>query len=178
VPKGRIGSVVALMGLVVVAVLALGAPSGAQYNHHPTCRLIHLVMNPGGTNTAIAEGFRAHSTVTFTIFSDPLPIGTAVSDDQLVATRQFTLPTDFPAGEHEVEAAGVLPDGTPATVRATITVVPAEAGADASDPGSEDLARTGGSTGNLARIAVLLVAAGGALLLASRKRGQRGTTAV
>jgi len=97
-----------------------------------------------------------------------------VSNDQSVATREFTLPTDFPLGHHEVEASGTMPDGSSASVSTGLEVVAADA--TGSDPGDEDLARTGSNSGALVRIAVLLVAGGAALLLAGRKRASRASS--
>lgn len=178
--KGRRGVLVSVLVMVAVVVFGLTAPpTGAQYHETPTCRLSSTIGRHGDRVTVYASGFGPGTVVHFTLFSDPIPLGEAVVDARGETSLEFTIPAGVPLGTHEVEASGELADGTPASVRATLEVVADDAGAGGTDGvGDDDLARTGSNATTLVRIAVLLIAAGGAALLATRKRAQRGAPSV
>lgn len=183
-PSGRLGAVAALLALVVVAVLGLSAPSGAQYNAHPTCRVSPASVAPGGTVTVVAEGFQPGSIVSFSIDrvrSTRAPIGQATANAEGTATAQLTIPSELEDGTYTITCSGVDADGAAVAVASDVRVDSSTGGSggtdgNGGDPGSDDLARTGSNSGALARIAVLLVAGGAALLLFGRKRSQRGST--
>jgi hypothetical protein len=182
-PRRRLGAVTALVALVVVTVLGLSAPSGAQYNEHPTCRITPTTVAPGGTVTVVAEGFLPGSTVVFGIEetrASRAPVGQATADSQGTATAEITLPSGLADGSYTITCSGLDAEGAQVEVGSVVRVDSGTAGNGGGDddggPGSDDLARTGSNSGALARIAVLLVAGGAALLLLGKKRSQRGST--
>lgn len=158
-----------IVGAVVVTALALAAPASAQYQ--PGVAGLTLTnangtsgasCDPGGALTATAASFDPGSTVTFTFFSDPVVLGTATADAAGTATLQATWPAAASDGTHTVVASGTA-NGAPFEVSSS-TVCGATGG------GSGTLPRTGSDSAPLLQIAIALVAAGGLLVLAARKR--------
>lgn len=161
---------------LLVAVLALAVPAvpaGAQeYPGGGSITVVPVNPSPGQTITVTATGFEPGSPVTFTLFSAPIDLGTVNADASGVASASYALPSNFPLGAHTVQAAGTAPDGSPLTLSTTINVVPA--GSTGTSPGrSGSLPRTGSDSTNLLRGAALLIAAGGAVVLVTRKRSAR-----
>ena len=158
-----------IVGAVVLTALAFASPAGAQYD--PGVEGITVTngdgssgasCNPGGPMTASAQGFAPGTEVTFTFESDPVVLGTATAGDDTAASIQSTWPANAADGTHTVTASGT--DGTgPFSVSAT-TVCGAGTG------GTGSLPRTGSDSAPLFQIAIALVAAGGILVLAARKR--------
>ncbi len=183
-PRGRLGAVVALMALAVVTLLGVSAPSGAQaggYASTPSCSVTPASVAPGGTVTVVASGYQPGSTVTFHIKrakASRAPLGRATANAAGTATATLTIPSSFAPGTYTVSCSGRDAEGTAVEVASNVRVVDGATGNDddGSQPGSDDLARTGSNSGALARVAVLLVAGGAALLLFGRKRAQRGST--
>lgn len=63
-------------------------------------------VTPGSTLTFSGAGYRLGEQVTATVFSEPLVIGTQTVDASGTVAFSWTVPADFPAGEHRVELAG------------------------------------------------------------------------
>lgn len=139
-------------------------------------------VEAGSSVTLTASGFRAGSTVTFTITSaegdvsaaatgdSVLVTGTATADDAGVATATLQLPEDA-SGTLNVLASGVAPDGSPLEVRSTLTIA-----GDGGGTGG-DLPRTGGSLTPLYIGLALLIAGVAFVVIARRRRGQQGSAA-
>lgn len=183
----------AIIGLVVVgATLLFGSAAGAQTEDDEYANVISATINnptPGSTcdNTDITvsvDDLQPGSSASFTLYSDPVPLGTTVADDQGRASLTFDLPAGTTIGEHEVVVAGTNSFGVADEVRLTINVVrcgttppgtnpggqnPGGSGSG-SGSGSGNLARTGTDLGAPLRIGVVVLAVGAALLLAARKR--------
>jgi hypothetical protein len=178
-PRGRLGAVSALVALVVVTVLGLSAPSGAQgYASTPSCTVSPSSVAPGATITVVASGFLPGSTVSFEIErvrASRAPAAQATADQDGTASVEITVPSTLPPGEYSVTCSGLDAEGAAVEVASIVRVVDGTAGGGDDDDaiGSDDLARTGSNSATLARVAVLLVAGGAALLLAGRKRAQR-----
>jgi len=162
-----------LLMVVLIALTAFGlaAPAAnADDSYTGTCMitLTPTSVTPGQTVTVTASGFNAGALVTFTISPNSLVMGTATADSKGVATLDWAVPADFPLGSHMVNADG---DGCsdPANV-AELTVVSA---VSQTQPASGTLPRTGNDYSNLLRIGILLIAAGGLVVLATRKRSSQ-----
>ena len=146
----------------------------------------------GGKITLVARGFLPDETVSFSLHSDPVFLGTAVADADGVATLVVAIPADAPAGAHHVRATGQTSQRMaeiPVTVTAAasdatapIVTVPVEAPApaapSAATPASAaapvivtatPLAATGAELGSSALLVSVLLGSG-ALLLAGRRR--------
>ncbi|GAA3194503.1 fibronectin type III domain-containing protein [Dactylosporangium siamense] len=111
---------------------------------------------PGEQLVVIGNGFAAHSTATITIYSDPVNLGTVVTDEHGDFTRPVTIPAGLAAGGHAVVAQGVDPDGHQHAMRLDVTVTTA-------------LAVTGPATPRLLLTGLLALTAGVALLRTRRR---------
>lgn len=157
-----------IVGAVVLTALAFASPAGAQYE--PGVEGITVTngdgtsgasCNPGGALTASATGFAPGSEVTFTFESDPVVLGTAIAGDDTTASIQSTWPANAADGTHTVTASGTDGTGAFSVSSSTVCGVSTSTGA---------LPRTGSDSAPLFQIAIALVAAGGILVLAARKR--------
>jgi LPXTG-motif cell wall-anchored protein len=155
-----------------VALVVIAAPAGAQ-QYPPAANFLAVsdtTVVPGQTITITTGTYLSGSTVTFTFFSDPTTLGSAVANAVGVASAQATVPADAPLGTHTIQASGESADG-PLVQTVSVTVVPA-AQAGAAVTGA--LPRTGSNgTIPLTRVAAVLVAGGGALVFAARRRRHR-----
>ncbi|MGI5183642.1 Ig and FN3 domain-containing protein [Dactylosporangium sp. CA-152071] len=79
---------------------------------------------PGEQITFIGTGFAPHSTAIITMYSDPIVLGTALTDEKGDFTKLVTIPPGLPAGGHTAVAQGVAPDGSPRAMALAITVAP------------------------------------------------------
>jgi LPXTG-motif cell wall-anchored protein len=157
-----------IVGAVVLTALAFAAPANAQYNGEVGGLTLTngngtsgASCNPGGPLTATASGFQPGAQVTFTFNSDPVVLGTATAGDDGVASIQSTWPANAADGTHTVTASGADGDGVFEIGASTVCGVSTSGGA---------LPRTGSDSAPLLQIAIALVAAGGILVLAARKR--------
>ncbi len=114
---------------------------------------------PGRTQTVTLSGFGPGEEVRGVLHSTPVDLGTVTADAQGRATFTFTIPAGLESGVHDVTMTG-LSSGFSASVEFAVT----------SAPGSERLAYTGADVAPLLGLGGLLVAAGGAVLVASRRR--------
>jgi LPXTG-motif cell wall-anchored protein len=166
-----------LAALVGVATLVLLAPAaGAQdYPGGASITLNTPTVGQGGSVTATATGFQPGSDVTFTLASDPITLGTVKANDSGVASITFTVPSNFATGAHTVTATGIAPDGSPLSVSTTLMVT--AAGTTPAPvtpaPGTGQLPRTGSDNTLLIQSGVILLAVGGMLAVAARKRSRK-----
>lgn len=105
----------------------------AQGSGEPEPDLVIDITNPGdtvaqgGTLRFTAGGFAPGESVTATVYSDPIVIGTVAADADGVVTFAWAVPENFPAGEHTLELVGEISG----TVEITFTV--SESGTDDDD---------------------------------------------
>ncbi|GAA4604952.1 hypothetical protein BJY16_005198 [Actinoplanes octamycinicus] len=66
---------------------------------------------PGGTVTIKGKGYAPFSTVTVTLYSDPLELGTATADAAGEISLTVTIPAGVPVGTHSIVASGVDSNG-------------------------------------------------------------------
>ncbi|WPF82745.1 Ig-like domain-containing protein [Sanguibacter sp. 4.1] len=147
--------------------------------------------------TLVARDFEPFETVAFFLHSDPVFLGTAVADENGVATLVVALPAGVPAGAHHVQATGgtsgrwaeisvTVTEGTPAaeapvatgpivTVPIAAPVAPAAPAPVVAAPAAPaavtatPLAATGAELGSSALLVSVLLGSG-ALLIAGRRR--------
>lgn len=133
---------------------------------------------PGQSITFRATGFRPGTTVTFTL--DGVVLGTAVADDEGVATLTTTLPAGTPPGRHTIIATGLDPAGQTRSVSLVITATGSVATGTAASGGTGgtkaggSLAKTGAYAASTTAAGVGLVA-GGVLLSRAAKRRKTST---
>ena len=106
----------------------------------------------GGSQSVTASGFAPNESVTATMFSDPLDLGTFQADEDGVVEFQFQVPTDTEPGPHRVvvegQTSGTVAEGTFTVAVATPASVIAA------------LQNTGTDANVLAWSAMVLLAAG------------------
>jgi len=139
-------------------------------------------VEAGKTVTVKGTGFAPASTVTITLHSEPVEVGTATTDASGDFTAEVTVPASTPAGEHTVVAESASPVVTasaPLTVTAPAapsaepsaapSAQPTAAPAPAPEQGGKGgLARTG--TNALLAVAAALIAAGAGTAFIRRSR--------
>jgi titin len=92
---------------------------------------------PGAELVMIGSGYAPYSTVTLTVYSDPINLGTVTTDAQGSFRQAVTVPAGL-TGSHSFVAAGVDPSGNPRALRLDVTVA-----ADSGDEGGGALPITG-----------------------------------
>jgi hexosaminidase len=168
--------------MVVAAAVALGllaAPAAAQ--QYPPAQNSLTVSDttptPGQTVDITAQTCVPGSSVTVTLDSDQVVLGTAAADSSGVAGMSATIPANTSLGAHTIIARCTGSDGAPLTLTAAINVVAADGSGGGSSTGG-GLPRTGDDTSlPLARIGLALAAAGGVITAVAAKR-RKATTAV
>lgn len=181
--KAAVAAVVAafLMGLSLS-----GAPAGAQssddgdYADVLNTTVDRTTVGASCNNTDITvttTGLLPGSDATFTLYSDPVVLGTVVADDDGNATLVFDLPSGTTIGAHEIVTTGTNENGIAEEETIVLNVTSCAPGGDTGASGGSDddgaLARTGTDVSTPVRAAVVVFAAGAALLLVSRKRQVR-----
>jgi LPXTG-motif cell wall-anchored protein len=160
----------ALIAAVALAVVSMAAPAAAQ-QYPPAVNSLTVsdtTPTPGQTISVEGRTFATGSTVTLTLFSDPVVLGSATADAAGVIATQVTIPTNTPLGSHTLTAEGTAPDGSPLSLSVSLTVVPAQAGGGT---GGSDLPRTGSDSSiPLAKLGVGLAAIGGLIAALAAKR--------
>lgn len=78
-------------------------------------------VKPGESLTFSATGFAIGEDVTFTVYSDPVTVGTVAANQEGQASTSWTVPADFPVGTHTVKALGT--SGRQATQTFEVTTV-------------------------------------------------------
>ena len=163
--------VIALTAATALIVAAGAAsPVGAQ-QYPPAGNFITVsdtTPTPGQTISITTGTYIAGSDVGVTFFSAPVDLGVAAAGANGVATLSAQIPSNAALGAHTITANGTTTAG-PLSQSVSVTVVAsgsggAGAGAGTGTSATGALPRTGDdSSAPLARAAIVLVAAGGAL---------------
>lgn len=119
---------------------------------------------PGQQIVFIGTGFASYSTVVISLYSDPIVLGTTVTDALGNFSKPITIPRDLAAGGHTAVAQGVAPDGTPRSMKLAIQVAAASGG-----NGNGGLAVTGAPIALILLLGLALVAAGVGVTRLSRR---------
>ncbi len=113
----------------------------------------------GASITLAGSGYKPGATITITIESDPVTLGTAIADATGAFTFSGAIPADFSNGSHTIKAAGQSNDGT------LVLTQPV----DITGGTPEELAFTGTSSMVAVILALSLTGAGGVLIAISRR---------
>jgi hypothetical protein len=180
-----------------VRVVVLGEPAMGSTTPDADLTGSTKTLQTGKKITLVARDFLPGETVAFYLHSDPVFLGTAIADENGVATLVVALPAGVPAGAHHVQATGgtsgrwaeipvTVTEGTPAvetpvetgpivTVPVAAPLAPAAPAPAAAAPAAPaavtaaPLAATGAELGSTALLVSVLLGSG-ALLLAGRRR--------
>jgi len=166
--------IVAMLAAVTfVTVAPASVASASPYPHNCDIKLSQVTAVPGDQLSVTASGYDPGAVVTFTLHSNPVVLGTATADASGDATLVFTLPPGTTPGLHTITATAV-PEGDcdPAVVSTDLQVDAATvtSASPATTTGSGTLPRTGSNVAELLQLALVLIAAGGLITLATRKR--------
>ncbi len=142
-----------------------------SYQGGCTLVLSTVTVTQGGQLSVTGKGYPAGAVVTFTL-SPNVVLGTATADANGDATLVFTVPDDTSPGMHAITADGV-PAGQCDPAVATNLMVLAQNTTNSS-VATGSLPRTGTNSFELLQIALILIAIGGLITLATRKRLHRG----
>ncbi|MEV4508053.1 fibronectin type III domain-containing protein [Dactylosporangium sp. NPDC049525] len=121
---------------------------------------------PSQDIVVIGTGFMPYSTATIIIYSQPINLGSAVTDGLGNFSKPVKVPADLVAGGHSLVAAGVDPDGLPHSLKMAIRV----AAGTATTRRPNSLAVTGPPVAAMLQLGLAMTFAGGGLLLANRTR--------
>ncbi|WP_433053393.1 hypothetical protein [Dactylosporangium sp. CS-033363] len=119
---------------------------------------------PGQDIVVIGTGFMPYSTATIVVYSQPLELGTVVTDAQGNFSKPVRVPPDLVVGAHSLVAAGIGPNGQPHSLKMAITVQ-----AQSASSGSGNLAVTGAPIAAMLQLGLATVLGGGSLLFATRR---------
>jgi len=116
--------------------------------------------------------FAAGSTVTITMASDPVTLGTATADANGTFSAPVPIPSNASVGEHTINATGPGAEGGTVSLTASFTVLAhATAAAPGTAPAQAALAFTGSSdTPIYAGVGIVLVVVGAVLLVITVRR--------
>jgi LPXTG-motif cell wall-anchored protein len=161
---------VMFFGMSASAFAATYPPSG------PTAGSSSAAVSDGGTLTLTGQGWLPGSQVDLTLFSTPVPLGTATVAADGSFTKTVTIPSSTPPGNHTIVMSGRDANGNPATQSISITVKAAGT-ASGSNAAPASNARTSGfaSTGaqkaaSMTFVGVTLLLFGGVLVIVFRRR--------
>ncbi len=153
------------------AVAALGVGLGIQANAFaygpsgPTISISTSTVGPGGSLIMNGSGFCPLCSITFTLHSNPVVIGTTTANASGDFSATLTIPSNTAPGTHTIVATD--PDGD--TASTTITVTGATVPVSTVTP-SKGLAFTGADIAALSGVGAIALGLGGMLLLTSRRR--------
>ncbi len=165
IPITMVVALLAAVSFVAVAPTASASP----YFQGCTLGVSTPTVVVGDQLSVTATGYPAGSVVTFTLHSTPVVLGSAVADANGQATLVFTLPVGTTPGVHQITANGVPLGECDPDVSTNLMV---DAAVTATTAGSGTLPRTGTNSAELVQLALVLIAVGGLITLATRKRRQ------
>ncbi len=162
-----------LAATLVAAAPAAGAAPTVSYAGGCIIRLSQITAVPNDKLTVTATGYPTGAVVTFTLDPDthPVKLGTVTADSSGTAVLVFSLPPDTKPGVHIVTATGVPAGQCSPSVSTNVTVSALVVNTTVAQPGS--LPRTGSDSAELVQLALILIAIGGLVTLAARKRASR-----
>ncbi len=159
-----------VVSAAVAMTLVLLGPAAAQYPPLPEegvdVAVSDATLLPGEPFTVTGDGWLPGSTVTFTLFSEPVVLGSAAVEDDTTFSARLEIPENTAPGTHTLEISGTNDDGQPRVAELTLEVLGTAANAS-------HLASTGANpTAGLGLAAALLVAGGITLSVARRRRSR------
>src|SRR5258708_2448878 len=114
----------ALTAMLLLATVTTVSVAGAQAYPPGSNQVItdKTVVTVGGAITISAQTYQAGATVTSTLLSTPVVLGSAFANTAGVATLTATIPLDTVAGLHHIQASGIGASGVTLTQQTAITV--------------------------------------------------------
>lgn len=159
--RWKLGLISLVAGFVLS--LSLGSPAFAYGPNAPSIQSSTSSTSPGGSLTVTGSGFCPTCTITLTIHSTPVTLGTTTSDANGNFSTSVSIPSDTAPGNHTIVATD--PDGDTAS---TAILVAGSVGPTVA--ASSGLAFTGADISAVSAIGAIALALGGMLILTSRRR--------
>ncbi len=153
--------VLAVSSTMLLTTIATSAASATGYDSNDgPVDISNTAPAPGSAVRVGAGGFKALSSVTITLHSEPVVLASTAADGTGYVDATVTIPADTPAGAHEIQLTGIDPSGAALTLTGSITVTGGASGS---------LAHTGAAILTLGLLGVTLLGTG-ALLSRARRR--------
>lgn len=101
-----------------------GVSAAQQYPPRAAaCRVSVTLLRPGARVTFTCARFRGRSPVRVQLFSDPVELGSFITDANGAFSADLVVPQNTPPGDHTLRASGVAPDGQPLVESVPVTVM-------------------------------------------------------
>jgi len=166
-------TIAAAMIAMAAFVMVAPAASASPYPAGCTIQISKVTATVGDQLTVTASGYPSGAVVTFTLHSNPVVLGSATATSGGVATLVFALPVGTAPGLHTITANGVPSGDCDPLVSADLQVDAASVVAPTTVFVAGTLPRTGTNSAELIQLALVLIAVGGLITLATRKRLHR-----
>jgi LPXTG-motif cell wall-anchored protein len=173
IPIAIAGSFLVAAMLVLLAPMA-EASTSVSYPGGCAITLSQVTATAADQLTVSASGYPVGAVVTFTLHSQPYVLGHAVAvangNGTGTATLSFHLPANITTGMHTITATGTPAGQCDPSVSTNLMVSANTATTAAPSTGGGTLPRTGTNSALLFQVALILIALGGLVTLAARKR--------
>lgn len=162
--------IAAMLGALLCGVFAVCASASASpYVHAASCAVSDGTPPVGGTENLTCQDFGANDTVSITLHTVVVNLGTAPTDASGNVNTTVTLPAEV-AGQHTIE---VTDPTTDQTASVSITIGGSGTGGESAGSGSGTTSATGVAVMTLLGVAVVFLVGGGVLLYSGRRRKAR-----
>lgn len=159
----------AMLGLLACAVVMIvGSQSASAYPGPSHCAVSSLAtqISPGSSITLVGSGYPADTTVSFTLHSEAVSLGSTTTDADGSFTATVDIPLNVGAGNHDIVASA----GNESCTLALLGTDATRIHRDNNNGGG--LASTGVQIAALSGAAVILLGGGALLVVAGRRRRQ------
>jgi hypothetical protein len=160
-------AVVAMVALVAAAFTFAGPAGAAPYGGGASIALSASTVAEGGHVTISGTGFEATRTVTLTLHTVTVSLGTAQTDASGAFSTTVTLPSGV-TGSHTITAADAAGNSASATI--TITAPGRGTSGGGSGGSGGGVSATGVAVIGLSAVGFALLVGGALMLLAGRRR--------
>jgi LPXTG-motif cell wall-anchored protein len=169
-----------LIAAAALTVVMMAAPAAAQ-QYPPSVNSLTVsdtTPTPGQVVDIEGRTCAPGVTVTVTLATTSVVLGTPTADAAGVFSLRATIPADTPLGPHTITAVCEAPDGSELSQSVSINVVAAGGAGAAAESPAGSLPRTGDdSSVPLAKLGLALAAIGGVATAIASKRRRHGAHA-
>lgn len=154
-----------MVGAIVTLSLGFGVPAGAYSFGGPTLSTNTSTVPAGGSLEVFCTNYAPNETVTLTLTSTPVILGTTMTNSAGACSTQVTIPLGTVLGNHTITGTGTTGDFASTGIFVTGTAAPV------STVGSTGgLAFTGADIAAASGVGAIAVGIGGMLILMSRRK--------
>ena len=164
--KRLFAATLAVIGLVIAAASLGSTASAYPAGTAPSISVSSSTVAPGGSDTVSGTNFTPNSSVSLSLHSDPVDLGTVTTDGSGNFSAAVTIPSSTATGSHTIEALDT-PTGDVATAAITVSTSGTGTGGGG---GGGGLAGTGVAVIGIGALGIVLLVGGGLMLMAGRRR--------